>query len=104
MDANLVAKMVAKMDYGALVGAVAEIRATNLLSNEQIPDIPPQKPDLQSDDDHDNNNNNTALLEALYIVLFNIHVLEGTLICPDTGRQFPIQDGIPNMMLHEDEI
>ncbi|KAG7356668.1 Trm112p-like protein [Nitzschia inconspicua] len=97
MDVGLVTRMVAKVDYGALVAAVAEIRATELLAAEQIPDIPTEKPDLQVTDSN-------ALLEALHVILFNIHILEGSLICPDTGRQFPIKDGIPNMMLHEDEI
>ena len=44
------------------------------------------------------------LLNDLYHVLFNVHVEEGYLICPDTQRQFPISQGIPNMILHEDEI
>ena len=45
-----------------------------------------------------------ALLVDLHRVLFDIHVLEGFLVCPDTGRQFPIKEGIPNMILHEDEL
>jgi multifunctional methyltransferase subunit TRM112 len=36
--------------------------------------------------------------------LFDVYVVEGYLICPDTGRRFPVKDGIPNMILHEDEI
>ena len=44
------------------------------------------------------------LLVALYRVLFDIHIVEGFLICPDTGRRFPIKNSIPNMILHEDEI
>ena len=40
----------------------------------------------------------------LHRVLFDIHVLGGHLVCPDTGRRFPIHDGIPNMILHEDEL
>lgn len=99
MDAGLVTRMVSKVNYSALVGAVAEIRAIGLLLANQIPEIPAERPDLEGSDE-----GNAAILEALHVVLFNIHVLEGTLTCPDTGRQFPIKDGIPNMMLHEDEI
>ena len=44
------------------------------------------------------------VLNDLYQVLFNVHVEEGYLVCPDTQRQFPISQGIPNMILHEDEI
>jgi hypothetical protein len=26
------------------------------------------------------------------------------LTCPETGRKFPVTKGIPNMLLHEDEV
>jgi uncharacterized protein YbaR (Trm112 family) len=29
---------------------------------------------------------------------------EGSLICPETGRRFPVTKGIPNMLLNEDEV
>ncbi|KAF1575472.1 UNVERIFIED_CONTAM: Multifunctional methyltransferase subunit TRM112-like protein, partial [Eudyptes pachyrhynchus] len=32
-----------------------------------------------------------------------VEVLEGVLQCPDSGRQFPISRGIPNMLLSEEE-
>jgi multifunctional methyltransferase subunit TRM112 len=43
-------------------------------------------------------------LKAVHHLLFEIHVIEGFLICPASGRRFPIVDGIPNMLLHEDEV
>merc|ERR1712013_829410 len=33
-----------------------------------------------------------------------IHVVEGHLECPETQRKFAITDGIPNMLLLEDEL
>jgi multifunctional methyltransferase subunit TRM112 len=33
----------------------------------------------------------------------NIHLVQGMLTCPVTGREFPVTDGIPNMMLEEEE-
>jgi len=33
-----------------------------------------------------------------------VEVKEGYLVCPETGRQFPITNGIPNMLLNEDEV
>lgn len=33
-----------------------------------------------------------------------VHVIEGCLVCPKSGRRFPITNGIPNMLLHEDEV
>ena len=46
----------------------------------------------------------TDLLREFHHLLFEIHVLEGHLVCPESGRKFPIKDGIPNMLLHEDEV
>jgi len=37
------------------------------------------------------------------VVWMQLHVEEGQLICPESGRRFPIQKGIPNMLLNEDE-
>jgi multifunctional methyltransferase subunit TRM112 len=42
-------------------------------------------------------------LKALYHILMNVHLVKGMLTCPVTGREFPVQDGIPNMMLEEEE-
>mmetsp|Transcript_11584 Transcript_11584/g.11600 ORF Transcript_11584/g.11600 Transcript_11584/m.11600 type:complete len:123 (+) Transcript_11584:97-465(+) len=47
---------------------------------------------------------NEATLQTIHHMLFEVHVLEGFLVCPVTGRKFPIKDGIPNMLLHEDEV
>lgn len=33
-----------------------------------------------------------------------VDILNGELICPESGRKFPITNGIPNMLLNEDEI
>lgn len=42
-------------------------------------------------------------MKALYHVLMNVHLVKGILTCPVSGREFPVQDGIPNMMLEEEE-
>ena len=47
---------------------------------------------------------NEELLQKLHHLLLEIDVLEGQLECPETGRVFPITDGIPNMLLNEDEV
>jgi multifunctional methyltransferase subunit TRM112 len=44
------------------------------------------------------------MLKELHHLLLEVHVLEGHLVCPESGRRFPIKDGIPNMLLHEDEV
>ena len=43
-------------------------------------------------------------LETLRHFLFDINIIDGSLTCPETGRVFVIKDGIPNMLLHEDEV
>ncbi len=42
-------------------------------------------------------------LRALYHVLMNVHLVNGMLTCSETGREFPVTDGIVNMMLEESE-
>jgi multifunctional methyltransferase subunit TRM112 len=42
-------------------------------------------------------------LKALCHVLMNVHLVEGMLTCPATGREFPVENEIPNMMLDEEE-
>ncbi len=37
-------------------------------------------------------------LRAMHRLLLDVHIMEGTLTCPESGRKFPIQKGIPNMM------
>ncbi len=98
VDGDLLVRLLPKLNYPALVGSLQEIRDAALPQNLELPEIPPDLPEegCGSIDD--------AAVEALYQVLFNIHIIEGFLICPDTGRKFPIKNGIPNMILHEDEI
>ena len=40
----------------------------------------------------------TEFLGFVHNLLLDIHVMKGTLICPETSRQYPIVDGIANMM------
>ena len=91
MDAELITKLLPKLDYSALVFAVQQLAG----HVENIPEIPETLPEGELD---------ASTLEHLHHVLFNIHVIDGHLICPGTARKFPIKQGIPNMILHEDEI
>lgn len=91
VDTELVRKVLPKLKYSAVLAAVAEIAEK---ADPKPPTIPNELPEELEE----------SQLEALHQVLFNIHVLEGELVCPDTGRKFPIKQGIPNMILHEDEI
>ncbi|PKU81205.1 multifunctional methyltransferase subunit TRM112 homolog A [Dendrobium catenatum] len=79
-----------KIDWPALVGS-----ARSLGFNDLLPDEAPDSSLLASDDD---------LLRRFHHALLEIHVEEGGLVCPETGRRFPINKGIPNLLLHEDEV
>lgn len=65
---------------------------------------------------------NEESLKKIHKLLFDVHLIEGFLICPESGRKFPVKEGtecisgfkyschftilpgIPNMLLHEDEV
>jgi hypothetical protein len=38
------------------------------------------------------------------VFVYQTHVIEGALRCDHCGRSYPIQQGIPNMRLNEDEV
>ena len=93
VDTELVTKLLPKLNYPAVLTAVKDV-SEKVESVPELPgELPPEGEELEA-----------PTLEALHHVLFNIHIIEGELVCPDTGRKFPVKQGIPNMILHEDEI
>jgi Trm112p-like protein. len=98
-DAEFVRSLIPKIDYSTVLIGIQQIsdklEESNNIQGITIPDLPEsiENEDLQED-----------LLKKLHTVLFDIHVVEGDLVCPDTGRRFNIKKGIPNMILHADEI
>ncbi|EFJ31288.1 hypothetical protein SELMODRAFT_438712 [Selaginella moellendorffii] len=61
-----------------------------------VNDLPEQvEPSMLDDDD---------FLRRFHHALLEIHLEEGDLVCPETGRKFPVAKGIPNMLLNEDEV
>lgn len=47
--------------------------------------------------------NDEEFLKKVHHVLLEVEVINGDLLCPESGRKFPINDGIPNMLFNEDE-
>ena len=43
-------------------------------------------------------------LNAIHHLLFDIHIIDGKLICPESGRIFYIRDGLLNLTLPEDQV
>jgi len=76
-------KMLKKIDYKVL-------REAAHVCGEQLPEDVPDA-------------NNQEDLQSIHRALFDIEIIQGTLECPESGRKFPISDGIPNMLCNEDE-
>jgi multifunctional methyltransferase subunit TRM112 len=74
------------IDWPALVQAASQMGLSTL---------PPQL--------LENMANDPTFLQALYQILMNVHLVKGILTCPVTGREFAVSDGIPNMILKEEE-
>ncbi|XP_001655512.2 multifunctional methyltransferase subunit TRM112-like protein [Aedes aegypti] len=85
-NSEFITRMIPRLDWEAIKLAATHVGA----------DLPATLPeDIASD---------TETLQKLHHVLMEVDVVEGTLECPETGRVFPISDGIPNMLLNEDEV
>ncbi|XP_061462757.1 multifunctional methyltransferase subunit TRM112-like protein isoform X1 [Rhineura floridana] len=81
------ARMIPKVEWGALVEAAESLGQRSDLPSEPIPNF----------------ESNEDFLRKVHHVLMEVEVMEGVLKCPDTGREFPITKGIPNMLLSEEE-
>lgn len=44
---------------------------------------------------------NEDFLQVMHNLLLDIHIIDGYLICPETGRRFPISGRIPDMTIPE---
>merc|ERR1712137_392138 len=72
-------KMLPRIVYDALRFAATQV------GFDKLPETLPADPE-----------NNEEFMQLLYLVLMNIDVIEGELICPESGRVYPIRGGIPN--------
>lgn len=45
-----------------------------------------------------------SFLKDLHLLLVRRQIVEGYMICPNCERQYDIKNGIPNMLLREDEV
>lgn len=85
---DFISKIIPKIDWPALYSAVDSIGHSK--------DLPKETPD--------NFESNEEFLKKAHRALLEIEIIQGELVCPDSGRKFPISNGIPNMLLNEDEI
>ena len=47
---------------------------------------------------------NDDFLKQLHHIMLEVRIVEGNLVCPESGRKFPISKGVPNMLLRADEL
>ena len=87
--AALTISMLGKIDWTALKSAAAD------MAMHELDDIAEITPEMKDDD---------VLLRKIHHLLFEVHLIDGNLVCPESSRKFPVKDGIPNMLLHEDEV
>ncbi|KAK8647435.1 hypothetical protein V6N13_121173 [Hibiscus sabdariffa] len=64
--------------------------ASRIMGYNQLPEEPPEP--------------SVDFLGKFHHALLELHLEEGALLCPQTGRKFPVTKGIPNMLLLEDEL
>ncbi|KAF6726615.1 Multifunctional methyltransferase subunit TRM112-like protein [Oryzias melastigma] len=84
---QFVSRMIPKLEWGALVQAAGDLGYRQDLPGEPVVDY----------------EQNEEFLKKVHRVLLEVEVMEGSLKCPESGREFPITKGIPNMLLNEDE-
>lgn len=87
-NAEFIARMIPKLDW-----TVLKVTAESLGHGAGLPDNPP--PEYDSNED---------FLKSAHHVMLEVEVVEGELECPESGRKFPVSEGIPNMLLKEDEV
>mmetsp|Transcript_61850 Transcript_61850/g.109853 ORF Transcript_61850/g.109853 Transcript_61850/m.109853 type:complete len:137 (+) Transcript_61850:37-447(+) len=100
-DKDFTSAMIPKLEYGALVKALGELgKCPALTGGEALVGGVPQLPATLPEDHAENED----FLKKLHVILFDLHLVEGKLVCPESGREFPVNDSIPNMLLNDDEV
>lgn len=87
---EFIRKMLHKIDYAAFVAGATSLKVADGLPAQLA------AADIAALDD--------AVLRKVHHALLEVHVKKGKLVCPESGREFPIIDSIPNMLLREDEV
>jgi len=85
---DFIRRMLGRIEWGALREAMEWLGHAGKLPSE-----------MPNEDE-----SNDDILKAVHHALIEVEVIEGTLVCPESGREFPITNGIPNMLLNEDEV
>eukprot|EP01102_Stenamoeba_stenopodia_P010166 TRINITY_DN3030_c0_g1_i1.p1 TRINITY_DN3030_c0_g1~~TRINITY_DN3030_c0_g1_i1.p1 ORF type:complete len:144 (-),score=52.21 TRINITY_DN3030_c0_g1_i1:250-618(-) len=85
-DAQFIKHILPTIDYPVLLASALQLNYKEL-------------PEMVNYDEE-----NEEVLKKLHHALFNLEVITGRLVCPESGRKYPIINGIPNLLLKEDEV
>lgn len=87
VNLDFIKNFLPRLDYNALVLAANELNIKGL--PEKLPE------NIEKDE---------KALASLHELLVEVMVEEGELVCPKCKREYPIKNGILNMLLREDEV
>ena len=86
-NAELIKKTLQKLNWAHFVATSESLGESNMPKELQ-----------------EENLKNEDFLKKMHNMLFQFHVVEGKLICPECKRVYPIKNGIPNLLLEDSEI
>ncbi|XP_033638704.1 multifunctional methyltransferase subunit TRM112-like protein [Asterias rubens] len=85
---DFIARMIPRLEWKALYESAQTLNVVGKLPSEPVADY----------------ESNEEFLKEAHRVMLEVEVTDGFLVCPESGRKFPIKNGIPNMLLNEDEV
>ena len=92
---DFIVNLLKKIDWNALKIGAADVCVFIFILNLQIGyQVPDTLPEELSDE----------VLQQIHHVLLELEVMSGKLVCAHCGREYIIEQGIPNMLLREDEV
>ena len=107
---DFLVRMIEKLDYPGLVATIASVRRhrpplphTRFPHRSQTHGVVPRASQLGMQESLPaalpaNCSEDEGFLKALHHVLLEIEIVDGHLICPETGKRFPVKDGIPSLL------
>ena len=91
-NAEFIVRTLPKLEWGPFLQAAREIGVDGV---DQLPQAISQQQAAGLDE---------SFLRLVHHALLEVRLCEGSPICPESGRRFPVANSIPNMLLREDEV
>lgn len=91
---EFIIKLIKKIDWAAFRSGAADVDVIHITKIQIGYTIPETLPVDLNDD----------VLKNIHHALLELEVMSGKLVCRHCGREYVIEQGIPNMLLREDEV